>query len=367
MSRNNKRFHNTLPAMLRYKLQWTIIIAIAWTIIDLFIYYRQVSDGISLNNPYHENILSAYLLRSGFAFVTSWFIAYLLLINLGSWMQQRQLLASWFIKAIVLTGIVLVISVILFFAHYLLVLGLSMPETIQAFRHYAFKTTWLTDGLISRIILILATQVIFEIDQKYSPGVFWYILTGRYRNPRNEQRIIMFLDLKDSTPISEQLGHEKYFLFIRDFIFHISNAGLENNGRIYQYVGDEVIFSWTDTEKNSYKCIDTIIAARRNIQRYSSYFREKYSFIPEFRVGIHTGPVTVGEIGVIKKDIAMSGEAMNITARIRSACSELNQKYIVSENYFTNSTLQQWQGEDLGTVSLKGLEKHPIRLYALKI
>ncbi len=366
MSRK-KFFKPSLPAMLRYKMQWTIIIAITWTLIDLFIYYRQVSDGGSVNNPYHENTGGAYVLRIIFALITSWFIAYLLLVNLGSWMQQRQLLASWIIKAVVLTFIVLVISVVVFFVHYLLVLKMSWQETVNSFRHYAFQTSWLTDGLISRLVLILATQVIFEIDQKYSPGVFWSILTGRYRNPKNERRIIMFLDLKDSTPISEQLGHEKYFLFIRDFIFHIANAGLENNGRIYQYVGDEIIFSWTDAEHNSYKCIDTIIAARRNIHRFSDYFRNKYAVIPEFRVGIHTGPVTIGEIGVIKKDIAMSGEAMNITARIRSACSELNQKYIVSEDYFQNSSLKQWQGEDLGEVTLKGLEKHPIKLYALKI
>ena len=36
----------------------------------------------------------------------------------------------------------------------------------------------------------------------------------------------MFLDLKDSTPIAETLGHEKYFSFIKDFIYYVSSAVL---------------------------------------------------------------------------------------------------------------------------------------------
>jgi adenylate cyclase len=89
--------------------------------------------------------------------------------------------------------------------------------------------------------------------------------------------------------------------------------------------------------------------------------------VPEFIAGIHAGSVTIGEIGVVKKDIAMSGEAMNLTARIRTACSELNQKQIVSQDYFDFTNLQEWQGEDLGMISLKGIEDRDVRLYSLKI
>ncbi|MGZ8559504.1 MAG: adenylate/guanylate cyclase domain-containing protein, partial [Chitinophagaceae bacterium] len=98
----------------------------------------------------------------------------------------------------------------------------------------------------------------------------------------------------------------------------------------------------------------------------SDYFRRTYGITPEFRAGLHIGNVTIGEIGVIKKDIAISGEAMNITARIRSACNELNQKFIVSGEYFDTGILKSWQGEDLGGVSLKGVDES-MKLYALKI
>jgi adenylate cyclase len=176
----------------------------------------------------------------------------------------------------------------------------------------------------------------------------------------------MFLDLKVSTPIAVQLGHEKYFLFIKDFIYYVSRSVLENNGMIYQYVGDEVVVTWPYIKKNVLKSINTVIDSRRQIQKHSDYFRREYSLVPEFRVGLHAGDVTIGEVGVIKKDIAISGEAMNIAARIRSACNELNQKFIVSKEYFDTGILKSWQGENLGEIFLKGVDES-VQLYALKI
>jgi adenylate cyclase len=176
----------------------------------------------------------------------------------------------------------------------------------------------------------------------------------------------MFIDLKDSTPIAEKLGHQQYFKFIREFIYQISNALIEHGGSIYQYVGDEVVVSWLFDKKNTRKCMDALIEARKNLQKRGEHCRRIYGLIPEFRVGIHLGDVTVGEIGVIKKDIAMSGDTMNTTARIRSACSELNQKYIVSKEFKENVDLKDWQTESLGMVELKG-KNHGVELYSLKI
>ncbi len=112
--------------------------------------------------------------------------------------------------------------------------------------------------------------------------------------------------------------------------------------------------------------MDALIEARKNLQKRGEHFRRRYGVTPEFRVGIHAGDVTVGEIGVIKKDIAMSGDTMNTTARIRSACSELNQKFIVSKDFLDNADLKEWQAESLGVVELKG-KNQGIELFSLKV
>ena len=55
----------------------------------------------------------------------------------------------------------------------------------------------------------------------------------------------MFLDLKGSTAIAEKIGNQQFFKLLSDFYSDITDMILQTKGEIYQYVGDEVIVSWT--------------------------------------------------------------------------------------------------------------------------
>jgi adenylate cyclase len=184
--------------------------------------------------------------------------------------------------------------------------------------------------------------------------------------PKDEKRIIMFIDLKDSTAIAEKLGHKEYFKFIRDFIYHISTGLMEYGGRIYQYVGDEIVVSWPYSKRNARKCVYALIEARKSVNKNLDTFTNGYGVLPEFKAGIHAGEVTIGEIGIIKKDLVMSGDTMNTTARIRTACNELNQKFIVSKDFLDLIPLKTWQAESLGPIELKG-KNSSLDLFALRI
>ena len=109
-----------------------------------------------------------------------------------------------------------------------------------------------------------------------------------------------------------------------------------------------------------------MIEARKAINKNLNKFQRKYDLIPEYKVGVHAGEVTIGEIGIIKKDLVMSGDTMNTTARIRTACNELNQKFIISKDFLDRIQLKDWQAESLGPIELKG-KNSTIELFTLKI
>ena len=88
--------------------------------------------------------------------------------------------------------------------------------------------------------------------------------------------------------------------------------------------------------------------------------------VPEYKAGIHAGVVTVGQVGIIKKDLVMSGDAINTAARIRSACTDLNQKYLASKELVDLLDFKEWQTESLGPVDLKG-KNQDVELFVLKI
>ncbi len=341
----------------KIRLRTVIYIALFWTIIDFVIVLLRQNEQIHANSLW---------LRESIMFIVSLIMGYIFVYRLSKMLRHLPLWINFLAKSFILLGSAFVLTFIIQFTNTYFFHNVSAVQTLRNIESYALYKNWLLQKIIYWMVIFFITQLVLMINEKYSPGVFLDILSGRYITPKVEKRIVMFMDLKDSTPIAEKLGHSLYFEFIRDFIYALSQAIIEFDGTIYQYVGDEIVCSWMFAPRNTRKCLDTVLWARRNIQRKSNYFKNKYHIVPDFRVGIHLGEVTVGEIGVIKKDLAMSGDTMNTTARIRSACTELNHHSIVSKTFVENIDLKKWQIESLGMVELKGKE-NSLELFSLKI
>jgi len=62
----------------------------------------------------------------------------------------------------------------------------------------------------------------------------------------------------------------------------------------------------------------------------------------------------------------MSGNTINTASRIRSACTDLNQKFLVSKDIIDILEMKDWQSESMGEADLKGKNEN-IELFALKI
>jgi adenylate cyclase len=363
-----KSIGSRFSIMNRFRFKLILLIAITWAVLDtIYILLRfRLLDIPSKYYFFEYNEWSAIWLRAIIVFFMAGVMGYVLVFNFKRNARSLPLWVNFIAKTVLLVVIAFVMNFLIHFTYSVFVSKLSVPIALHSFTNDAFATYWILEKMPSWLLIFFVTQLLIEITEKYSPGIFLDIFFGKYVHPVIEKRIVMFIDLKDSTPIAEKLGHQDNFRFIRDFIYYISTALIEYGGRIYQYVGDEIVVSWPYSKRNSRRCMEALIEARKLLQKNGERFRRKYGLIPEFRVGIHVGEVTVGEIGVIKKDLAMSGDTMNTTARIRSACSELNQKFIVSKDFAEAVDLKDWQVESLGMVDLKG-KANGVELFALKI
>lgn len=338
-------------------LRTVFLVALFWTAIDFVILLLQDDRQVHHSTLFFREVL---------LFTVSLIMGYLFVYRMKHIFSNLPLWVNFLLRSCILLALAFAITFVIQFLYGTLIQGHSPIKAWNQIQEYVLYKNWLLQKIVYWISIFLITQLILIINAKYSPGVFFEILTGKYANPKIENRIVMFIDLKDSTPIAENLGHSQYFNFIKEFIFNVSKAIIDCDGTIYQYVGDEVVCSWNATEKNAKKCLRAVLETRKNIQKKTEYFRRRFEIVPDFRIGINVGEVTVGEIGVIKKDLAMSGDTMNTTARIRSACNELKHHFIVSKGFINLSKLTDWQSESLGIIELKGKEEG-IELFQLKI
>ncbi len=217
------------------------------------------------------------------------------------------------------------------------------------------------------LIVLVGTLVVLLVNDKYGPGVFTSFLLGKYFHPKREERIFMFLDLRSSTSIAEKLGEALYFNFIREVFQHVTPSILHCKGEIYQYVGDEIVISWkTNKGIENANCIRCFFHIQNALHKRSSYYRKQYGTIPEFKAGLHYGDVMAGEIGVVKREIAFSGDVLNTSSRIQSKCNELGVDILMSKFLLDRLNLKSntFTPRIVGDIVLRGKEQS-LSLYTL--
>jgi adenylate cyclase len=215
---------------------------------------------------------------------------------------------------------------------------------------------WQIKNIIIWTIIISTTQFLLQINDKFGPGNLWKFIRGKYYNPREEKRVFMFLDLKSSTTIAEKIGHKMYYNLLNDFYALITDPIINHLGEIYQYVGDEIVVSW-EKEKafKDQNCISCFYEIKTCIEHAESRFINIYGVVPEFKAGMHSGTVTVGEIGLMKRDIIYTGDVLNTTSRIQEACNLHQAELLVSDEItraLDNS--ESYQIKNIGEIQLKG-------------
>ena len=230
------------------------------------------------------------------------------------------------------------------------------------FFNFAFWSVVIYIGFIIVITLFYA-----EVSDNLGQRVLDNFIAGKYHDPIEEGRIFMFLDMRDSTSIAEKIGHAKYFELLKDYYKDLSDSVINYNGEIYQYVGDEMVVTWTleDGVKND-NLLKCFYSMKNALDKKADIYLKKYQLIPSFKAGIHSGLVTAGEIGVIKKDIVYTGDVLNTAARIQGQCNKQGVDILLSEDVVSKlANKDELELENKGECILRG-RNEKVRLFTIK-
>src|SRR5205085_4361151 len=106
-------------------------------------------------------------------------------------------------------------------------------------------------------------------------------LTGKYHRPTEGERIFMFLDMRSSTTIAEQLGHVRYFEMLQQYYNDLSEPIVRYAGEIYQYVGDEIVVSWTlKNGLQNNNCTHCFFAMKAAIKKQDDKYKKRFGLLP---------------------------------------------------------------------------------------
>jgi class 3 adenylate cyclase len=192
------------------------------------------------------------------------------------------------------------------------------------------------------------------------------MIIGKYHRPVLERRIFLFLDIKGSTALVERLGPLETRALIGKFFFDISGQITDHGGEIYRFTGDGLVAVWDwkqGISKNRIvRAIDAIGSA---VDHEADSYRSRFDHVPEYRIGVHGGPIVTSEEGDTKRAIGFYGDTIHIAARLEQKAKELGIDCVLSGNIAEH---QVGLGERLrliGDEPVRGISA-PIKIYELK-
>ncbi|MBN3034744.1 MAG: hypothetical protein JW861_04105 [Bacteroidales bacterium] len=221
-------------------------------------------------------------------------------------------------------------------------------------------------GLAFGLLVSLGFNFVSIVSTIIGRNTLARLFLGRYRKPHEVERIVMFLDVRSSTTLAERIGHAAFLSLMNDFFYDLSVPVLRTGGEIYKYVGDEAIVVWK--MKRGLKdaaCIRCFFMLHDRLKGAAAKYLKNYGIIPEFKAGMHCGPVISGEMGYHKREIAYMGDVMNTAARIQQECNTYGTGLLVSADLIEKMNLPaEFTLTDLGQVQLRGKNRE-IQLYSL--
>ncbi len=353
-----------ISPQLKMDLNKVALITIGYVILTVFLFffnYALIHSPYSLG-PSEQFGVRTYLLENLFVGLVTGVLGGILLVSVNNQLFRRRsfkfaMLTTLMAYMLIYLLVVISTTIVYMLAEYGLK-GMSI-DSIKINLGAVFATKMIITYFILFGAIIFFTLFLLQVNDKFGPGILLKFLAGDYHRPKKEERIFMFMDMRSSTSIAEKIGNEKYFHLLKDLFYDMTDTILNNEGEIYQYVGDEIVISWPIKKgiRNA-NCLCCFTQIQEKLTDLRPVYEKKYNVMPEFKAGLHYGSVMAGEVGVIKKDIIYSGDVLNTTARIQEQCNQYNVDILISKKTFDLiSDTEGYKLIPLGSIELRGKKR----------
>ncbi len=172
---------------------------------------------------------------------------------------------------------------------------------------------------------------------------------------------ILFADVRDYTPMSQRIESQEVAALLGGFYDFCASAIWERDGIVNKMIGDAIfaVFNFPITRQDHVE--QAVYAALELLKkcREMKSLRGKVDF--GIGVGIHTGDVSVGDIGQLCKDFTVIGEVVNLASRLQGGAKP--GEVVLSEAAY-EMVKNAFPGIPAQAFDLKGIDQ-PVTAYVL--
>ncbi len=210
-------------------------------------------------------------------------------------------------------------------------------------------------------------QILQLFGQHTSPAIAEALLRAGpdTATSRRQHVCVMFLDIRGFMTFSEQHAPEEVVDYLNRLFEFMSNLVNRYHGIIHQLLGDGFMAIFGAPLSHGNDSQNAVKAALAIIDRVRAACTA--GALPPTRVGIglHAGEVVAGTVGsVIHKEYKVTGDVVNLSARIEQLTKRYDAQLLVSKAVWKALEPGQFEGASIGAVDVRG-RAGSVHLYKL--
>jgi len=273
--------------------------------------------------------------------------------------RMQQPLPLWSESSVIGTGLLLALLLFLYLKPGLAALALPILAVLAAvMAHALFLRDWqfplaaLLTGMTLLLLSVLGLRFFFEERERNRITRMF----GRYVSDRVVEELIasgqppqlggvrqvltvLFSDIRNFTVISEKLTAEEVVEMLNHYFGKVCAAVLDEGGTIDKFIGDAIMVQFgapVAYVDHADRALRTALRIQAVAGDFAGWMHARFPDrgLPDFAVGVgvHTGPVVIGNIGSEQRtEYTAIGDTVNAASRIESVTKELHCAILASD------------------------------------
>jgi adenylate cyclase len=180
---------------------------------------------------------------------------------------------------------------------------------------------------------------------------------------------ILFTDLRDSTTLAERLTPEQTIHTVNMYLRAMARCVIDHGGILDKFTGDGVmaIFgAMNDPTNGALAAARAALAMRKSIGELNAERAARGDVVVQFGMGLHTGDVVVGAIGLPERSqYDAIGDAVNTASRMETLTKEFKVDSILSSDTASRLRDDGVSLRPLGEAHVKG-KANAIEVFTLR-
>lgn len=153
---------------------------------------------------------------------------------------------------------------------------------------------------------------------------------------RSQEAAVLFADIVGFTRIAEDLSADRTITLLRDYHSLLADIVFKHGGTLDKFLGDGIMATFGTPNTAPDDAERALLAAREIVAATDKWNEEQIAKgLPAFpvSVGLHYGPVVLGDIGSLDRlEFATLGDTVNVASRLEGATRQLGCRLAISDS-----------------------------------